>query len=243
MNGGFHAALMILVAIVAGAVLYLFRKPNKWSIVTGLISWVALSGYFMIEAIVIRATTAPYNFLEQPMSDLGVTACGTDTYVLAFYDICSPYHWLMNWTFFLTGLAICIGAIFLHPLWPKARYSKIATVCISLFGISYAISGVIPANVHFYWHTLSSLPGMIVQIPAMILISKVIYKKMPRLAWWTIFCAVVTSGSLFILFLQPVFENIPGGLFQRTLYGSVYWWLTVTSIVLYRKCSLTFKKK
>lgn len=242
MNDGFHVVLMISVTIDAVVALFLLRRPTKLSILIGFISWLAVSAYFMIEAIVIHATTAPYDFLKQPMSDLGVTACGTDTYVLAFYDICSPYHWMMNWTFFLTGLAIFIGAIFLYPLWSKARSTKIATVCICIFGTSYAISGVVPANVHFYVHTLSALPGMVVQIPAMILISKTIYKKMPYLACWTIFCTMVTTISLLILFLQPIFNNIPGGLFQRILYGSVYWWLTVTAIVLWRKRYFIFKK-
>ncbi|WP_066192514.1 DUF998 domain-containing protein [Gracilibacillus timonensis] len=235
MNDGFHAGLMILVAMIAILTLFLLRKPTKGSVLIGLISWVALSAYFVIEVIVIRATTVPYDFLKQPMSDLGVTACGTDTYELASYDICSPYHWLMNWTFFLTGLSILVGAVLLYPLWPKARSSKVATVFIGIFGISYGISGIIPADVNFYWHTLSALPGMVVQIPAMILISKVTYKKMPYIAWWTIVCTVVTMGTLFMLFLQPVFTDIPGGLLQRILYGSVYWWLTVTAIIFWRK--------
>lgn len=100
MSYGFHAAAMIIVTLTVVLAILLFRKSNsRLSILIGLISWVALSAYFMIEAIVIRATTEPYSFLNQPMSDLGVTACGTDTYVLASYMICSPHHWLMNWTF------------------------------------------------------------------------------------------------------------------------------------------------
>lgn len=188
-----------------------------------------------MEAMVIRAATAPYSFLKQPMSDLGVTVCGMDTYVLASYRICSPYHWLMNWTFFLTGLAIFIGAVFVYPLWPKKLSIKIATICLCIFGVSYGISGIVPADIHFNWHTLSALPGMIVQIPAMVLISKAIYQRMPALAWWTIVCTVITAASLVMLFLQPVFSNLPGGLLQRILYGSVYIWLTVTAIVLWRK--------
>lgn len=235
MNDGFHAVFMIFVAIIAVLTLFLVRKPTKFSIFIGLTSWVVLSAYFVIEVIVIRATSVPYDFLKQPMSDLGVTACGMDTYVLAPYDICSPYHWLMNWTFFLTGLAILVGAVFLYPLWPKVRSSKVATVLISVFGISYGISGIIPADVNVNWHTLSALPGMVVQIPAMILISKVTYKKMPTIAWWTIVCTIVTTAALLLLFLQPVFTDIPGGLLQRILYGSVYWWLTVTAIIFWRK--------
>lgn len=234
MDDSFHASLMTAVAIAAAVVLILVRKNNKISFIIGFISWIALSLYFVIEAFVIRAATAPYSFLKQPMSDLGVTICGIETYPLAFYEICSPYHWLMNWTFFLTGLLIFAGAVLLHPLWPQSRASTVSTVCISIFGISYLMSGIFPANIHFNWHTLSALPGMIVQIPAMFLIGKMMHQKMPQLKWWSLFCGVVSIASLFILFLQPFVENIPGGLFQRLLYGTAYWWLTITAIMLWR---------
>ncbi len=236
MSYGFHAAAMIIVTLTVVLAILLFRKSNsRLSILIGLISWVALSAYFMIEAIVIRATTEPYSFLNQPMSDLGVTACGTDTYVLASYMICSPHHWLMNWTFFLTGLFILIGAVLLYPLWPKVRSIKTASIFIGIFGVSYGISGIVPADIDFYWHTLTALPGMVVQIPAMILISIATHKKMPGIFWWTIICTIVTTAALLSLFLQPVFTGLPGGLLQRILYASVYIWLTGTAIGLWSR--------
>ncbi|GGP16477.1 DUF998 domain-containing protein [Oceanobacillus neutriphilus] len=236
MSYEFHAGAMIIVTLTAVLAIFLVCKTsNRLSVLIGLISWIALSAYFIIEAIVIRATAAPYSFLNQPMSDLGVTACGTDTYLLASYTICSPYHWLMNWTFFLTGLFILIGAVLLSPLWPKVRSAKIANILIGVFGVSYAISGIIPADIDFYWHTLTALPGMVVQIPAMILISIAIHKKMPRIFWWTIICTIVTTAALLSLFLQPVFTGLPGGLLQRILYASVYIWLTGTAIGLWSR--------
>ncbi|WP_227995000.1 DUF998 domain-containing protein [Oceanobacillus sp. CFH 90083] len=235
MNYEFHAVSMAIVAFIAIAAIFLLRKSNRLSIRIGLISWIALSAYFFIEAIVIRATTAPYSFMNQPMSDLGITTCGTDTYVLASYAICSPYHWLMNWTFFLTGLIILLGAVFLYPLWPKVRSAKIASFFIGIFGVSYGISGIVPADINFNWHTLTALPGMVVQIPAMILISIAIYKKMPCIFWWTIICTSVTTAALIGIFLQSVFTELPGGLLQRILYASVYIWLTGTAVGLWRK--------
>ncbi|WP_080873738.1 DUF998 domain-containing protein [Oceanobacillus timonensis] len=235
MSYEFHAIAMVIVACIVFLSMFLLRKPNRHSIRIGLISWIVLSAYFFIEAMVIRAATAPYSFLDQPMSDLGVTSCGTDTYVLATYAICSPYHWLMNWTFFLTGMAILIGAVFLYPLWPKTLSAILASVFIGIFGASYSISGIVPADIHFNWHTLTALPGMVVQVPAMILISIAIYQKMPRLFWWTIICTAVSTGALLSLFLQPVFTDLPGGLLQRILYASVYIWLTGIAVGFWRK--------
>lgn len=233
MSYEFHVVVMLVIALIVVAAMFLLRKTSNLSIRIGLISWIALCAYFFIEAIVIRASSAPYSFLNQPMSDLGVIACGTDTYVLADYAICSPHHWLMNWTFFLTGLAILIGAVLLYPLWPKIRSVRIASIFIGIFGVSYGISGIIPADIDFYWHTLTALPGMVVQIPAMILISIAIYKKMTRIFWWTIICTIVTTAALLSLFLQAIFTELPGGLLQRILYASVYIWLTGTAIGLW----------
>lgn len=223
-----HIVLMIVTGLIISSSLFLIKNKTL-KIIAGTFSWIILILYFAIERIVIYAAVN-YSFLTQPMSDLGVTHCGTDTYVLAPYEICSPYHQLMNWTFFLTGLFIFLGAVLLHSVWSKSKSNTFATICISIFGISYLFSGLIPADVNLTWHTLSALPGMIVQLPAMIIAARSIYKTSYILFLWTLLCLIINFLSLILLSLQPIFENIPGGLFQRTLYGSVFLWLTVIGI-------------
>src|SRR5699024_7263261 len=155
--------------------------------------------------------TAPYHLLNQTMSDLGVTVCGTETYQLAVYEICSPFHLLMNWTFTLTGIVNVVGAIFLHPFWLNIKSTIIATVLLLIFGLSYGLSRIFPTDVNFLIHTFSSLPGMFVQIPAFILIGGAIRTAMPKLAKWSFFCTFLTTGSLILIYLQPVFTELPGG--------------------------------
>lgn len=223
-------------AVLTVIILYmtlLFRNRYELKRV-GIATWILLSTYFIIEYIVIRATTAPYSLFQQPMSDLGVTSCGTKTYELAAYEICSPLHLLMNWTFTLTGIVIFVGAVFLQQYWPNKRQSRIATVLFVIFGLSYTISGIFPADVNFLLHTFISLPGMFVQIPALILIGLVLRFKMPKLSIWTFFCAFLTTSSLILLFFQSIF-NLPGGLLQRALYGSVWLWMITIGIVLLNK--------
>jgi len=228
--------LMSALTIMIICLVVRLRNHRVITLKIGLISWISLSAYFIIEYLVIRATTAPYNFLKQPMSDLGVTTCGTDTYILATYEICSPYHLLMNWTFTFTGIAIFTGAIFLHRIWPDNQQSRTATALFVIYGLSYTISGIVPADVNFLWHTLGSLPGMVVQIPALIMIGLAIRKKMPKLSLWTFVCALITTCALILAFFQP-FIDLPGGLLQRILYGSVFLWMTVTAMVLWPKKS------
>ena len=197
-----------------------------------MISWLLLSLYSFIEFIVIRKTTAPYSVLKQPMSDLGVTACGSDTYLLASYKICSPYHLLMNITFTFVGIAIFVGAILLESLFPQHQRVRVATVLFAVYGISFAISGIIPADINFWGHTISAIPGMIVQIPALFFIAHCMKNRLPRLYKWTMFSLFVNSSTLLLLCLQPLIPSLPGGLLQRILYGSVFIWMSVTAIVL-----------
>ncbi|MGN8646796.1 DUF998 domain-containing protein [Gracilibacillus sp. HCP3S3_G5_1] len=225
---------MMVITILA-LIFALFFRKYIIAIKIGFISWILLSVYFPIEYLVIQATTAPYNFLTQPMSDLGVTTCGINTHILAPYEVCSPYHLLMNWTFTVTGIVIFVGAICLQQFWPDSKKTKIATGLLVIFGLSYSISGIFPADVSFLWHTLGALPGMVVQIPALLLIGIAIHKTMPILAIWTYISTLLTTCSLVFLFYQPSFINLPGGLLQRILYGSIYLWMTVTAIVLWRK--------
>jgi len=229
-----YITMAVLTVVVFFIVTLLRNKPHL-SAKIGFISWISLSLYFVIEFIVIQATTAPYDLLRQPMSDLGVTSCGTNTYELAAYEICSPYHLIMNWTFTLTGIVIFTGAIFLHQFWMNEWKTSVATVLLVVYGMSYGISGIIPADVDFLWHTLAALPGMVVQIPALILIGLAIKKKMPKLSVWTYVSAFLSTSMLILLFIQPVLPVLPGGLLQRLLYGFVYLWMIVTAIVLWKK--------
>lgn len=210
----------------------LFLRMQAAAPKTGFICWLSLFLYFPIESVVIRHTAAPYDALRQPMSDLGVTTCGSGTYPLAPYVICSPSHLLMNWTFTLTGVAIAVGAILLHEFWPPGRRARTATALLVVYGLSYSISGIVPADLGFIWHTLGSLPGMVVQIPALLLIGLTVRGKMLSIMILTLVCLTITSVMLLLLLIQPVFPTLPGGLLQRLLYGSVYIWMGLTTILL-----------
>ncbi|QQK79454.1 DUF998 domain-containing protein [Salicibibacter cibi] len=225
---------MVLLTIIVICVTFLLRHQRTINAKIGFICWISLSVYFIIDYIVIQTTTVPYNFLGQPMSDLGVTTCGNNTYELSSLfssDICSPYHLLMNWTFTLTGLVIFVGTIFLHQFWPDNRKTRMAAIFLVIFGLSYTMAGIFPADVNFLGHTLPSIPGMIVQIPALILIGLSIRKEMPRLSIWTFICTLITTSALILMSLQPFVDIF--GFLQRILYGSVYLWMVITAIALW----------
>lgn len=222
--------LMTVLAIVLIVALLILQRWQRPAVVVGQISWLAISLYFLIEYLVIRATTLPYDPLHQPMSDLGVTGCGEGMYALANYAICSPMHLTINWAFTLAGLMTIAGALSLRYWLPSGRKMRAITVLWVIYGLSNVAAGIVPADIDFWLHTLGSLPSMVVQIPALILIALVFGKPRPLLALWTWTAAVVTTASLMLLFVQPGPLNVPGGLLQRILYGSVYLWMSVTAI-------------
>lgn len=199
----------------------------------GALAWLPQIAYFGIEVIVGYAVTQPYDPLLQPMSDLGVTTCGTGTYPLTSLAICSPLHSLMNWTMALSGTLTGVGALLLRSRFPQGRRVTAAMWLLVVFGVSNTLAGAIPADLGFTWHVLVSIPGMLVQIPALFLMGAALWNDHARTAMWSHLCGAIAALSLVLLMVQPVLE-LPGGLLQRTLYGAVFLWCTGVAIAVLR---------
>ena len=91
-------------------------------------------------------------------------------------------------------------------------------------------SGIYPADINFFVHTIFSLPSMFLQIPAMIIIAKSIRNKMPGLSLWTYTCMGLSALSLMVIVI-----GFAPGLMQRLLYGSVWLWMIVSAIILWKR--------
>lgn len=219
--------LMVLVSIAALLLAWSIRPLPRFALVIGSLSWIALAAYPVGELYVMRATTASYDPLHQPMSDLGVTVCGDQPYSLANYNVCSPEHMLMNWLFVLLGVAIAVGAICLHRQWPPGRRAKTVTILWIIYGFSFILSGAIPADINFLAHTLWSMPSMIVQVPALLLLAGIMQDRRPHLATWTYIWAALNITTLVALVLSAIVElpfSAPAGLLQRALYLTIIVW-------------------
>ncbi|MCM3762518.1 DUF998 domain-containing protein [Alkalihalobacillus oceani] len=226
--------MMAIVGLTVLAAIVAFRRHSfvKWG---GWLGWLLISAYFLVEYVVILNVTAPYDVLHQPMSDLGVTVCGTGAYMLTENEICSPYHLLINWSFTLSGLATIVGALGLRAWWPAGRKVDAALWLLVVHGLSNMMAGIVPADVDFWLHTLGSIPGMIVQIPALLILGLAIRRTQPLLALWTFICWAGTTAALVFLFYQPEWMNLPGGLLQRVLYAAVYLWMGAVALAIWRR--------
>lgn len=226
----FEYLIVLVLLIIITAILYIYRNKSPYPVKFGLLSWMALLLYFPAEMLIISRTTKPYSIMDQAMSDLGVLSCGSDAYPLAAYEICSPMAHEMNIIFILTGMLIAAGAVLLHRFWGNSKWTVSATILFVIYGLGYTISGVFPADVNFWAHTLPSLPTMFVQLPAMYFIANAVRDKRPGLSRFTFICMIISALSLILIII-----GFPAGLMQRLLYFSVWLWMGVTAIILWRK--------
>ncbi len=184
----------------------------------GVVSWIVLLSYFVYEPFAIRASLAPYSYLSQPMSDLGITECGVGTYPWADYFICSPHAPIVNSLFLLTGMVLLIGLWSVKERLELSRIGRVGFTCLFLFAVGYSFS-VIPANVSFEWHTYPALV-MIVVAPALFCISV----KLNKGKMLTIISAglltIIKVGIIAVAFLPIEW----GGLLQRLFYFAFYCW-------------------
>ncbi|AIC93338.1 DUF998 domain-containing protein, partial [Shouchella lehensis] len=184
----------------------------------GVGSWIVLLSYFVYEPFAIRASIAPYSYLSQPMSDLGITECGVGTYPWADYFICSPHAPIVNSLFLLTGIVLLIGLWGLKERVKLSRIGKAGFVFLFLFAVGFSFS-VIPANVSFEWHTYPALV-MFVVAPALFCIS-VKLNKGKRLTMISAGLLTMIKVAIMAVAFLPIEW---GGLLQRLFYFVFYCW-------------------
>ncbi|WP_036132186.1 hypothetical protein [Lysinibacillus sphaericus] len=193
----------------------------------GIISWVATCLYFVIEPFFIMTSIAPYNIMNQAMSDLGVTSCGNYTYSIAPHEICSPFHFWMNVLFIVNGLTFSVGVLYLSQNLTKTWLNKLATVFILIFTLGNIVSGFIPANIDLFWHSIVAQVGMITVLFGLWIYAKSLTKG-KRWTYFNLFVLITILILIVLLFFFP----LPAGLLQRLFYGVIFLWGTVLTILL-----------
>lgn len=227
-----YFAMAALGALTVPAALALRRSGAAKA--AGAACWLALAAYIPIELAVMNASTVPYDPMRQVVSALGVTVCDSEPNPLVGDAPCSPQHLLMNWTFTVTGIAIAIGALCLRPLLPAERRVTAAAWMLAAVGLGYITSGVIPADVDLFWHTVLAIPGMFLQIPAWIMLARALRGPYPALAYWTVAAVAVHLAGIAGLIVSP-FVDGPGGLFQRATIWPTYVWAVGAAVMALRR--------
>lgn len=159
------------------------RALTQFRLLLGGCAWILTPLYFVGQILVQAAWTTPYSMIDNRVSDLGNTTCGT---TVANTYICSPLHAVMNVTFILTGMLILIGVALTHSVWPPRHLTTWGLIMLGVAGAGTILVGLSPENVHIFIHVVGA-----VNIPAgnvaMILLGLAIWRdrRGPRieLSW------------------------------------------------------------
>jgi hypothetical membrane protein len=183
-------------------------------------AWILTAVYFVGQGIAQAAWTTPYSLIDNRVSDLGSTSCGT---TLANTYICSPLHAVMNSTFVLTGVLILAGLFLTWSVWPRRRLATWGLVLLGVAGAGTILIGLSPENVNVFVHLVGAL-----NIPAgnvaMILLGLAIWRDRREMAWFSLLAGVVGLLGMLAGPFLVILTGHGGGLAERiALYPLIIW--------------------
>ena len=183
-------------------------------------AWILTAVYFVGQGIAQAAWRTPYSLIDNRISDLGSTTCGT---TVANTYICSPLHAVMNSTFVLTGVLILVGLFLTWSVWPRRRLTTWGLVLLGVAGAGTILIGLSPENVNVFVHLVGAL-----NIPAgnvaMILLGLAIWRDRRGMAWFSLLAGVVGLLGMLAGPFLVILTGHGGGLAERiALYPLIIW--------------------
>jgi hypothetical membrane protein len=124
----------------------------------GPLVWVLAIEYFVVQVVVATAWPRPYDWLHDPISDLGNTACGE-------YDhrwVCSPRHAAMNLSLIALGSLMIAGAPLIYQEFRERRLGWTGFAGMALAGAGTLVVGLVPENVDLGVHSAAAAAGPLV---------------------------------------------------------------------------------
>jgi hypothetical membrane protein len=187
----------------------------------------------MVIILVIGQITPDYN----PISD---TICQMGTPE-------RPYAIVLNGGYIIYGILMCLAAYGLYRSISSTATAQILTILLCIHAMGTILLGVFPDSMdllpkHFTADLLHNTVSAISYLPLLagILVSRGITRQEKTLKVTGILGLVIIIINLpmpFINMIDPL-KSI-GGLLQRLLSGSSFFWLSLTFFLLYRKrCAL-----
>jgi hypothetical membrane protein len=197
----------------------------------GGVFWV-LSSEFLVGQVIAQSAWrgSQYSVINDAISDLGVTVCGTVSIggVPGYY--CSPLHDVMNASFVLTGAFILLGVYLTRAAWPWSRSMRSGFALVALAGVGKAVAGLNPANVDFTLHSLGSL-GIPVGDIGLVLIGFAFRRK----ARWVAATSLVLGVVGLFGFVYFLVGNSAPGLWERVGSYPIIVWCVVMGLYFVRR--------
>jgi hypothetical protein len=209
----------------------LFPTTPTRSTLLGGISWIVSLSYFVGQAIAQLAWKGPpsYSMISDPVSDLGVTVCGTVKIGGLSGYYCSPLYLAEDAGFVITGVAIFLGVCLTRGVWPRSRSSNAGLVLLALAGAGKVAAGLSAANVDLTIHLLD-VPGIVLGNIGMIMVGRALRAEARRVARFTEALGVI--GLIGILGFLAGSHSGVGGLLERIGGYPLIVWAAIIGIVL-----------
>jgi hypothetical membrane protein len=201
----------------------------------GAVLWVLGLQIFAVEYLVQRACHPSYSLAHNYVSDLGAVACTA--------QVCSPLHAWLNASFILQGFLMVGGVLLLRRAWPLHPESSVALVFLAMCGVGVAITGLVPADMHYRRHLLAGTLVFVSGSMAILMfgLEMLIGPARARAAGWgSLIAGVIVSSATFLLEwrhgseLHLIAQYI--GLVERIpAYGIPLWVAIMGASVLLRR--------
>ena len=184
----------------------------------GPVIWIASIHYFFIQTSVAMAWTTPFSLANNPISDLGNTACG----IYSERFVCSPQHNLMNASFITLGLIMAVGSLLIYQEFKKSPTSRVGFSFMAVAGAGTLLVGLFPENTVGFLHLLgAALAFLVGNLGIVVLGAKLDLPKYLR--YFTLFsgCLALVALGLYVLGLN--FGIGQGGMERVTAYPQTIW--------------------
>lgn len=184
----------------------------------GPIIWILSAHYFIVQYVAARAWNTPYSIANNPISDLGNTACG----LYAGRFVCSPLSGLMNTSFILLGAFMTIGSLLIYQGFKKSTGSFIGFSLMGIAGFGAVVVGIFPGNINPGLHGLGAFLAFACGNLALVVLGAVL--QMPKsLRYYTLFSGVFALGAL-VLYGSGVYLGLgEGGMERLASYPQTLW--------------------
>lgn len=184
----------------------------------GPIVWILSAHYFVVQIVAAKAWNTPFSIANNPISDLGNTACG----LYADRFVCSPLSGLMNMSFVMLGAFMAIGSLLIYQGFKKSTGSFIGFSLMGVAGFGAVLVGVFPENTIHGLHGLGAFLAFACGNVALIVLGSVL--EMPKsMRYYTLFSGVFALGALVLYGTMTYLGLGEGGMERLASYPQTLW--------------------
>ena len=181
----------------------------------------------VVELVVGARWDLPYDLTRNTVSDLGAVTCTTIQAAYGPVAVCSPWHELMNATFFAIGVALLLGPLLCARVLPPA-----AVVLLAVAGVSSASVGLVPLDTQGALHAMVATPLFATQPLALLVLA---WSARRHRAWAGVLLGaglVAAAGA--VAFGATLMSGDVGGLYERIALWSCHLGLFALGVSLLR---------